>query len=627
MSALRLPAERERDLLRNCAAAVALAMRAAPGVSVAQIAATLAAGFVPVATAWTTKLVLDGIVARAPREELIVLVAVLACVGCAGLVLSHLTQYLTNELGRAVTLDSQDRLYAAVNRQTGLSRLEDPGFQDHLRLAQQAGGSGPGQVLEGMVGIVQGAVTLTGFVSVLVVLHPPMAVLLPLAAAPAMVPELALSRRRARMVWGVGPNERRELFYSDLLSSLTAAKEVRLFGLGDLFRTRMLTEVRAAHRERRLMDRREARTHTTLSVFSALISGAGLTWAVFMAASGRLSVGDVSVFVAAVAGAQGVLSGIIGRVADTHQALLLFGHFRHVIALEPDLRTAPAARTAPDPAPAVTGAVRVPVRRGIEFQDVWFRYGDDLPWTLRGLDLTLPPGRALGLVGVNGAGKSTIVKLLCRFYDPTRGRILWDGVDIADLPVADLRRRIGAVFQDYMSYDLSAAENIGIGDVRALDDRARIEMAAGEAGVHEALASLPRGYETMLSRMFFLDGDGTADEETGVLLSGGQWQRVALARAFLRTGRDLLILDEPSSGLDPEAEYAMHARLREFRRGTTSLLISHRLGSVRDADLIAVVEEGRVAETGTHAQLLERGGLYARLFRLQAGGYGVEVPT
>jgi ATP-binding cassette, subfamily B, bacterial len=292
-----------------------------------------------------------------------------------------------------------------------------------------------------------------------------------------------------------------------------------------------------------------------------------------------------------------------------------------VVALEPDLPSVPSSTPR-----ALTSA-----RPGIEFQDVWFRYGDDLPWILRGVDLTVPAGRALGLVGANGAGKSTIVKLLCRFYDPTRGRILWDGADIADLPVADLRQRIGAVFQDYMSYDFSAAENIGIGEVGALDDRMRIESAAEEAGVHEALAALPRGYDTMLSRMFFLDAGGRgrdeADPETGVLLSGGQWQRVALARAFLRTGRDLLILDEPSSGLDPEAEHAMHARLREFRRGTTSLLISHRLGAVRDADLIAVVDEGRVAETGTHAELLALDALYARLFRLQAGGYGIEVPT
>jgi ATP-binding cassette subfamily B protein len=620
-----MPVGSKRDVLRSCVAAVVLAMRAAPGAATAQIAATLAAGFVPVATAWTTKLILDRVVAHAPRGELIGPVVALAGIGCCGLVLSHLTQYLTNELGRAVTLDAQDRLYTAVNRQTGLSRLEDPGFQDHLRLAQQAGGSGPGRVLEGLVGMAQGAVTLTGFVSVLVAIHPPMAVLLLAAAAPAMLPELALSRRRARMAWGVGPAERRELFYGDLLSSLTAAKEVRLFALGDLFRTRMLAEIRAAHRERRLMDRHEARTHTALAVFSALVSGTGLAWAVLMAASGRLSVGDVSVLVAAIAGTQGALSGIIGQVAETHHALLLFGHFRHVIALEPDL---PAAR---DPVPVSAPVTRAPERPGIEFQDVWFRYGDDLPWILRGIDLTLPAGRALGLVGANGAGKSTIVKLLCRFYDPTRGRILWDGTDIADLPVADLRRRIGAVFQDYMSYDLTAAENIGIGDVRALDDRAKIEIAAGEVGVHAALAALPRGYDTMLSRMFFFDADGAGreevDPETGVLLSGGQWQRVALARAFLRTGRDLLILDEPSSGLDPEAEHAMHVRLREFRRGTTSLLISHRLGAVRGADLIAVIDEGRVAETGTHAELLALDGLYARLFRLQAGGYGVEVPT
>lgn len=226
----------------------------------------------------------------------------------------------------------------------------------------------------------------------------------------------------------------------------------------------------------------------------------------------------------------------------------------------------------------------------------------------------------LALVGHNGSGKSTIVKLLCRFYDPTKGAILWDGVDIREFAPEGLRGRIGAVFQDFMSYDFSAADNIALGDLAAMGDRARIEAAAGTAGAHRTLAGLPRGYETLLTRMFLSESD-RADERTGVVLSGGQWQRVALARAFLRESRDLMILDEPSAGLDAEAEHDIHTRLRGIRSGRASLLISHRLGAVRAADVIVLLQDGVVAERGTHDELVAAGGTYARLFSIQAQGY------
>jgi ATP-binding cassette subfamily B protein len=240
------------------------------------------------------------------------------------------------------------------------------------------------------------------------------------------------------------------------------------------------------------------------------------------------------------------------------------------------------------------------------------------------VDLSIPAGQAVALVGRNGAGKSTLVKLLCRLYDPTHGAITWDGVDLRELDLAALRERIGAVFQDYVEYELSAAENIGLGDLSVFDDRGRIEAAARRAGLHDALVALPNGYDTLLTRMFFDHADRD-DPETGVLLSGGQGQRLALARAFLRDRRDLLILDEPSAGLDAAAEAEIHNQLREHRAGRTSLLISHRLNTVRDAGAIIVLGDGQVVERGDHASLLAAGGEYAQLFRLQARGYADAV--
>ncbi|GAA0910197.1 hypothetical protein GCM10009558_015260 [Virgisporangium aurantiacum] len=335
-------------------------------------------------------------------------------------------------------------------------------------------------------------------------------------------------------------------------------------------------------------------------------------WAIIAAGDGRLSPGDVAMFVAAVAGVQGSLNWLVHQVAMIHQRLLMFQHYLHVI------------RAAPELGVSQTPAKLPAMRRGIEFRDVWFRYTTGQEWVLRGLSLTIPHGQTIGLVGLNGAGKSTVVKLLCRFYDPTRGAILWDGVDLRDVDPAALRARIGAVFQDFMTYDLTATENIGLGDVDALEDTHAIEAAARHADVHEVVSALPKGYLTMLSRSYVAESDDSdeGDEgDEGVALSGGQWQRLALARAFLRGAADLLILDEPSSGLDAAAEAKLHARIRQYRAGRTSLLVSHRLGTLRDAHRVIVTDNGVVTEAGTHADLIAHRGTYAGLFEQQARGY------
>jgi len=299
---------------------------------------------------------------------------------------------------------------------------------------------------------------------------------------------------------------------------------------------------------------------------------------------------------------------MIAQIAAGHQTLANFGYLEDVVAAGSDLPVPAGPRDA------------AALRRGIRFDDVWFRYGDGHPWVLQGVSLFIPCGQSMALVGRNGAGKSTIVKLLCRLYDPTRGTIRWDGVDLRDLDPVQLRARVTAVFQDFVAYDLTAADNIGVGDVAAIDERDRVSTAAALAGVHPAIDALPAGYDTMLSRMFFSETE-KSDGQTGVALSGGQWQRVALARALMRPAPDLMILDEPSAGLDAEAEYEIHTVLRRHRADRTSVLVSHRLSAVRDADRIVVLDGGVPAEQGTHEELMAHDGLYAALFRRQAAGY------
>ncbi|KWT59098.1 multidrug ABC transporter permease [Streptomyces albus subsp. albus] len=585
-----------------------MVVRAAPGTLVLYAALTLATGSLPVAAAWLTKRVLDNVVGGGDWGAVIGPGAGLAVAGVAAGVAPTVTRYLREQLDREVGTLAQDRLFSAVDTFVGLGRFENPAFLDRLRLAQQAGAHSVNQAVDGIVGTARGSLTIVSFLGSLFLLSPMMTVLVLASAIPVLAWEIKLSRQRARMYWRIGPTERREFLYTDLLSSVEAAKEVRLFGIGPLLRNRMLTERRRANAAKRSMDRREVWVQSGLGTVSALVSGAGLLWAVGAAHAGTLSVGDVTMFIASVAGVQGSLVSTANEVSGAHQALLLLDHYVAVTAAGPDLPRA----TAPRPLPRLSG--------GIELRDVWFRYDENHPWVLRGVNLYIPHGRSLALVGLNGAGKSTLVKLLCRFYDPTRGAVLWDGIDLRHVDAAELRDRISAVFQDYMNYDMTAAENIALGDVREFANGRRTREAARKAGIHEKVAALPHGYDTLLSRMFFMESDKD-DPENGVVLSGGQWQRLALARAFMRGRRDLMILDEPSAGLDAMAEHEIHSTLRRHRRGRTSVLVSHRLGAVRDADSIAVLSGGRVVEQGSHRELMAAGAEYARLFGLQASGY------
>jgi ATP-binding cassette, subfamily B, bacterial len=588
-------------------AAFALGIRAAPWMLLGTVLVALVAAAVPVAAAWLTKTVIERLTSPGGFEpQIAVLAGALAAVGIVAAVLPYADGLFRSDLARAIGLLAQDRLYRAVNGYAGLVRFEDPAFLDRLQLAQRCGQDAPTEIVGSGIGLVRNALTVVGFLTALLVISPWMVVVVVLGAVPTLIAEIRLARARVGATMRANPLERREYFYADLLGSVAAAKEIRLFGIGDHLRSRMRADRRAINAVNRQFDRRTLLEQGLPALVSACLAAAGLVWAVRASAQGVITVGDVSLFVAGVAGVQTGLTSITAAVAVTHQHLLLFQHFVDVTTAPPDLPVLAPARPVP------------PLRHRIELRDVWFRYSDQHPWILRGVDLTLVQGRSLALVGVNGAGKSTLVKLLCRYYDPTRGVVLWDGIDIRHFPPAEMRRRVSAIFQDFMRYDLTAAENVSLGNIRHADNPPAIHEAAARAGVHDVLDALPRGYQTMLTRAFAAT-PGTADD--GVVLSGGQWQRVALARAFLRDSPDLLILDEPSAGLDAMAEHEIHTRLRTYRHRQTSLLISHRLGAVRDADLIVVLADGEIAERGSHAQLIAARGLYARLFELQSAGY------
>lgn len=587
--------------------ALALGWRSAPAAISVSIMLALVAGTGPAAVAYLSKLLIDALVTPTPVSARTVIGLAAATALCAGAlaVAALLRQLAGSAAQRGLLLRSQDLVYTRVNAIGGLGPFEDPDVQDRLRLADEAATSAPTDVVDGVIESVVGIVSVLGFVAVLLAMWPPLGLALLIAEAPALLTHLWLARRSATAAESVAAPQRRQYFYRSLLTDLRAAKELRLYGIGALLHGRSMALLRQTSGVRYEVERRGTVAQTGLAVLATVVTAAVTVFVVLGVHGGRISLGDMTLYLAAVAGVQAAVRSVIFHLGRVSESLRLFGHFDALLAGPPDL--------------AEGDAELEPLRKAIELRDVWFRYSPDGPWILRGVSLTIEHGRSLGVVGLNGAGKSTLVKLLCRFYDPQRGAITWDGVDIRDVTLASLRARIGATFQDYMTYELSAADNIGLGDVERLSDRPRIERAAIRAEIDGAVRDLPRGYDTLLSRSF---ADG---EERGVLLSGGQWQRLALARSLMRADADLLILDEPSSGLDALAEQRVHQQLSQVRQGRASVLVSHRMAALRGADEIVVLADGIIAERGKHASLMAAHGRYADLFTAQAAGFQLEV--
>ncbi len=382
--------------------------------------------------------------------------------------------------------------------------------------------------------------------------------------------------------------------------SKEAAKELKLFGLSRFFTDRFTAISNTILDENLALSRRRLLAVAGLSVLSTCGYYGAYIWVIYKSVNGGLKVPDDLVFLTSqIMNAQNNISQIFSTLSSIADQALFLTDLLAFFDMRPSVTSKPGALPAPRP-----------IQKGFEFRDVWFRYPDTERWILKNLNFRLEPGERIALIGQNGQGKTTIVKLITRLYDPSEGQVLLDGVDLREYDIEDLCNEIGVIFQDFMRYEMTARENIAVGRIERVDDDQRIQDAAEKSLADDVVAKLARGYEQMLGRRF----------EGGVDLSGGEWQKLALARAYLREAQ-VLILDEPTAALDARAEYEVFERFNELTVGKMALFISHRFSTVRMAERIIVLEDGAIAEEGNHSQLVALGGRYAEMFELQASSY------
>ncbi len=589
------PTSTDHSTGRAFLTACRLAFRTSPISFVAIILAGIAGGSVLAPAAVLTKHLINDLADEQARRHAgaLVLVAVLITVLTAlGVVTTSLAGIPAYRLAGRVRVVTETELARACARFPGTEALDDPAVQDRLGLAREGAHDGPAMVASTIVGTFSSCSRIGGFVGVLWATSPAMLGVLLATVIPLVLLRRAATARSLRYTELASTAFRWRDYFTALFNTPAPARDMRLYGaqedlLGRL-RHHLETAVRLDVRRSTL----QSLTQLVFVLLDAAIAGGGSAWVVWQIAHGRLSVGDFVLFTSAVAAMQSAIAGLLYALMEVGLYGGIFARYLDLVAL------AEAAEAAGGSTPTP------PLRSGIELRDVWFRYPGSADWVLRGLNLHLAAGEYTALVGLNGAGKSSLVNLLLRFYHPQRGQILWDGIDIATLEPASLRARIAGVLQDHTSFELTALDNVLIGTGDGTPEQAR--QAAEAAGVLDAIERLPQGMQTMLSPR-------RANEEgaTGSSLSGGQWQRIALARALLRADRDLLVFDEANARLDVTADAALNRRLRSL--AGTRLVISHRMQGIREADTIYLIADGVVAEHGSHADLMANGAGYAQL--------------
>ena len=598
--------QRLSSFFRQAARALGLVWRTSPGLFIGLVAATLVAGVMPALAAWLGQRIVDAVVAamalhaqtgQAPLWPVLRYVlmeaGVLALLAGAQRALSIQQSLLRVQLGQRVNV-----LILEKAQTLSLLQFEDSEFYDKLVRVRRDASTRPLSLVMKSLGLVQNTISLVTFGALLIHFSPWALLILVAGALPVFLAEAHFSGDAFRLFSRRAPESRQQNYIETLLTNEGHIKEVKLFGFGPILIQRYRdTFERLYAEDRRLTLRRDGWGFVLGLLGTAAFYGA-YAWVVLDTVNGATTLGQMTMYLVLFKQGQTAISNSLTAISGLYEDGLYLTNLYEYLEqpVTPSRGTDTEGVTPGD---------------GLRCEGLSFRYPGMSTDALHAIDLHVAPGQSLAIVGENGSGKTTLIKLLTRLYAPTAGRVLLDGTDIQEWDEATLHRRIGVIFQDFIRYQMTVGENLGVGDVNAFDDPARWARAAQQGTAADFIERLEKGYATQLGRWF----------AGGQELSGGQWQKIALSRAYMRERADILILDEPTAALDAGAEAAVFEHFRAHARARMTLLISHRFSSVRNADHIIVLERGHIIERGSHAELMALAGHYARLFELQALGY------
>jgi len=583
--------------------AIELVWQTNPALTIGFALLTAIAGVLPAAIAYVGQLIVDAVVALvrdAPGTEVndalrlvAIEAAIVAVLAVAQRGISTCQSLLRVQLGHRVNTMILEKALTLRLRD-----FEDSEFYDKLTRARREASSRPLSLVNRTFGLVQNLLALTSFAALLWQFSPWTLVILAVAGIPAFIAEAKFSGDAFRLFRWRSPQTRRQMYIEMVLAREDFAKEVQLYGLGDLMLERYREIFRELYREDRSLTLRRDFWGTVLGLVATAAFYGAYAWIVLATVAERITLGQMTMYLALFKQGQSSVASILSAVGGMYEDNLYLSNLYEY--LEQDV-PADLGSLTEGPSPG----------DGIRFENVSFTYPGASRPAVDDVSFHIRPGESLALVGENGSGKTTLIKLLTRLYDPDSGAILLDGLDLREWQRDVLRQRIAVIFQDFARYQMLLGENIGAGDTRRFGDAGRWREAARQGTASEFIAGMPLGYETQLGRWF----------KDGQELSGGQWQKIALSRAFMREDADILVLDEPTAAMDAAAEAQVFEHVGKTRAGRIAILISHRFSTVRIADQILVLGNGRIIESGSHQELLDRGGHYASLFELQAAGY------